>query len=260
MDPLEARLHEHLTSLGSVAIAFSGGVDSSVLLHAAQRALGDRAMAVIADSPSLPRRELAEARELARELGVRLEVVQTDELTDPDYVANAGDRCYFCKSALFRAMERVAEVTNVAYLAFGEITDDLSDDRPGARAAGERGVAAPLRVCGFSKADVRAYARRYRLPVAAKPASACLASRIPAGTRVTVERLARVERAEDALLDLGLRVLRVRDRGERARVEVGADELAHATEQSAAIDGALRAVGFDGFELEVYRAPGASAP
>src|SRR5262249_40912068 len=155
-----------LRGLERVAVAFSGGVDSSVLLHAAHVALGENASGVIADSPSLPRRELAEALALARAMGAPLAVIATDEMDDARYRANAGDRCYFCKSALFRAMEPWARARGFRALAFGEITDDLLDDRPGARAAREFGVVAPLSEAGFSKDDVRRYAREADLRVA----------------------------------------------------------------------------------------------
>jgi len=250
-----AALHERLAALPSVAVAYSGGVDSTVLLHAAVRALGDRAVAVIADSPSLPRRELAEAREQALQLGARLEIVRTVEGEDPDYQANLGQRCYFCKAALFDAMERVAEREQIPFLAFGEIVDDALDDRPGARAARERGVLAPLAEAGMSKADVRRYATEAGLDVAEKPASACLASRIPVGTKVTPERLATVEAAEEKLRGLGLRVLRVRHHGELARVEVGANELARAMELRSELEERLRSAGFRELELAVYRSP-----
>ncbi len=255
MDEREERLLARLRSLESVAVAFSGGVDSSVLLHAARRVLGDRAVGVLADSPSLPRRELASARDLAEAIGGELVVVSTDELSDPRYVRNAGDRCYFCKSALFDAMLLVATERDLAHLAFGEITDDLADDRPGARAAGERGVVAPLSETGFSKEDVRAYAHTHGLAVAEKPASACLASRIPVGTRVTRSRLDRVERAEDALHGLGLSVLRVRDRGEVAGVEVGQDERELAASLRVEIERAFAPLGFAEVELSIYVPP-----
>lgn len=252
------RLLAQLAELPALAVAFSGGVDSGVLLHAAHAVLGGRAVGVLADSPSLPRSELAEALDLARRIGARLEVVATAEGDDPRYQENRGDRCYFCKAALFEAMERFAAREGIPFLAFGEIVDDFRDDRPGARAARERGVLAPLSAAGLGKEDVRRYAREAGLPVASKPASACLASRIPVGTRVTRERLARVEAAEEALRALGLRVLRVRHHGRRARVEVGADELAGARERLEDLRAALVGVGFEELELDAYRTPGSA--
>jgi uncharacterized protein len=250
-----ADLRARLAALESVAVAFSGGVDSGVLLHAARAALGERAVGVIADSPSLPRRELAEARALAARIGAELVVLATDEGTDPDYVANRGDRCYFCKGALFGVMGPFARARGLGALAFGEILDDRLDDRPGARAAAEQGVVAPLAEAGFTKADVRRYAREHGLPVADKPASACLASRIPTGTPVTPERLARVEAAEEALRGLGLRELRVRDRGRLARVEVGAAELDGALAREARVRALLAPLGFAAVELALYVPP-----
>jgi len=248
-------LLESLRALESLAVAYSGGVDSAVLLHAAHSVLGDKACGVIADSPSLPRRELREALELARTIGARVEVITTNELEDERYRANAGDRCYFCKSALFSAMEPWARAQGFRALAFGEITDDLSDIRPGARAAKEFGVVAPLSAAGFSKLDVRRYAREAGLVVAEKPSSACLASRLPVGTRVSAERLGRIERAEEALKQLGLRQVRVRDLGESARVEVGRDELGLAREHASQIVSALSEEGFERHELAAYLSP-----
>jgi len=257
-----ARWSERCTALVAVlgrferlAVAFSGGVDSGVLLAAARDVLGAGAFGVIADSPSLARRELASAHATAAAIGAQLVVVRTDELDDPLYRANAGQRCYHCKRALFDAMQAWARAAGVRDLAFGEIADDLLEDRPGRRAAREARVHAPLAEAGFTKQDVRRWARERGLALAEKPASACLASRLPLGTEVTRERLARVERAEDALRDLGFAVLRVRDLGARARVEVGRGELERARALASAIDAALSQAGFDGYALEVYVPP-----
>jgi uncharacterized protein len=249
------RLEEELARLGRTAVAYSGGVDSSVLLHAATAALGSDAAGLIADSPSLPRSELADARAAAEAMGARLEVLATDELADPGYRANAGDRCYFCKSALFTAMETWARAHSFRSLAFGAITDDLRELRPGARAADEFGVVAPLLLAGFSKDDVRRYARAHGLPTAEKPASACLASRIPVGTEVTRERLARVEASEAAIKALGFTQLRVRDHFPRARVEVGESDLARAGHLRASIEALLAGQGYETLELATYRRP-----
>ena len=247
------RLRSHLRRLERVAVAFSGGVDSSVLLHAAQAQLSDGAVALIADSPSLPRAELTAARRVAASIPARLVELATDELELEGYLRNSGDRCYFCKSALFAAMRPWAQAHGFRALAFGEITDDFADDRPGARAAREFEVVAPLSGAGFSKQDVRRYASEHALEVADKPASACLASRIPVGTRVTRADLARVERSEQALRELGFLQLRVRNRGTHARVEVAADEIARARAVQAAIGARLAREGFQTVELDIYR-------
>jgi uncharacterized protein len=251
LDALRARL----ATFESLAVAFSGGVDSTVLLAVAHEVLGTRAAGLIADSPSLPRRDLAEARAFAASIGARLEVLATDELEDPRYRANRGDRCYFCRAALFEAMERWARGAGFAALAYGEITDDLAEVRPGRRAARESGIVAPLAEAGFSKADVRRYARERGLPAAEKAASACLASRLPVGTEVTRERLARIERAEERLRELGFSVLRVRDHGERARIEVGAAELEGARALVDELEARLAPLGFRELELAAYARP-----
>ncbi|MCE9595276.1 MAG: ATP-dependent sacrificial sulfur transferase LarE [Planctomycetes bacterium] len=248
-------LRGRLRGLERVAVAFSGGVDSCVLLHAAHAELGSRAVGVIADSPSLPRRELELARNVAAAIGARLEVVATDELGDENYRANRGDRCYFCKSALFEAMTPWVAERGFRALLFGEIADDLFVERPGRRAAHEFGVLAPLAEAGFTKDDVRRYAREHGLAVAEKPSSACLASRIPVGTVVTRERLGAVEDAEARLAALEVGVRRVRHLGSRARVEVEPSRLADARVASDAIGRELREAGFVDFELDVYRSP-----
>ena len=250
-----AALDARLAELGSVAVAFSGGVDSSVLAHAAYRVLGSAAVAVVADSASLPRRELEEARHVAKAIGIRLVELATDEQDDPDYQANRGDRCYFCKAALFRALDAWRSSEGIPWAALGEIADDALDDRPGRRAAQEAGVVAPLAEAGFTQAQVRAYARAFALPVADKPAMACLASRIPVGTRVSRELLGTVERAEDGLRDLGLRVVRVRHQGAHASVELGAADLAEVERDERPARQAVLAAGFQTVSFDRYLSP-----
>jgi uncharacterized protein len=250
-----ALLTQELSKLESLAVAFSGGVDSSVLLHAGREALGEHCVGVIADSPSLPREELADARELANVMGAELVVVKTSELEDPRYVANAGDRCYYCKSALFDELVAWCKKRGFAAFAFGEITDDLMDDRPGSKAAAHYGALAPLRDAGFSKADVREYAQRVGLSVAEKPASACLASRLPVGTTVTAERLATIEASESSLRQIGYSVLRVRHHGTRALLEVGELEIERARAELPSIQEQLRPFGFEKVDLGIYVPP-----
>lgn len=253
------RLHAILAGYPGLAIAYSGGVDSSVLAHAAQRALGGRAVAVIADSPSLPREELRLARAQAAAIGIELVVVATDELSDPDYRRNAGDRCYFCKQALFDAMAEVAQARGIRHLAFGEIVDDRALLRHGSRAAAKFGVVAPLADAGFDKQAVREYARARGLASAEKPASACLASRVPVGTPVSRERLERIERAERALAPFCFDVLRVRDHWPRARVEVDEARVEGARVVARDIAASLEPLGYVEVEIAAYRAPAPGA-
>lgn len=247
-------LHARLRALPGVVVAFSGGVDSTALLHACVAVLGDRCVAVTADSPSLPRAELAEARELAQQIGVRHVVLPTHELEQAGYRANAGDRCYFCKKELFVtvAQQRAAIAPPDWAVVYGAITDDLGDHRPGQVAAAEHGVQAPLVDAGFAKGDVRRYSRDVGLRTADKQSFACLSSRVPYGMPIDAAVLARIEAAEVVLRDHGFRQFRVRHHDKLARIEVGADELPRAFALREELGHAIRKAGYLFVALDVF--------
>ena len=226
MTEKEQKLQALLKSYGRVAIGFSGGVDSTLLLRASLDAVGaENVAAVIADTPSMPRREFEEALLLARGMGARCEVIDPNELGDPHYAANPANRCYFCKKCLFQGIAAWAAKNGFAVVLDGNNADDSGDYRPGRRAAQELGVKSPLMEAGLTKAEIRELSRKAGLPTAEKPAMACLASRVPYGTPVTAEVLGQIERAEEVLRTAGFIQCRVRHHGEIARIEVAPGEL-----------------------------------
>ena len=219
-------LIETLRSYGRAAVAYSGGIDSTVVAQAAYEALGDAAIAVTAVSESLAAGELEEAQELAQKIGIRHRVIRTEEFADPNYRRNDSDRCYFCKSELYGRLSGMLNELAVEVIASGANMDDMGDYRPGLRAASEHGVRHPLQECGLNKADVRALARGWGLPTWDKPATPCLSSRVAYGEDPTPERVRMIDQAEQWLRQHGLRVLRVRyHKGDLARIEVPVDDL-----------------------------------
>jgi pyridinium-3,5-biscarboxylic acid mononucleotide sulfurtransferase len=220
------RLRENVRALDSVLVAYSGGVDSALLLKVATDELGERAVGALASSEAYDEEETRQAVEVARAIGARLVQLETHELEDARYAANTAERCYFCKTELFDRLEPLARELGLAHIAYGMNRDDHGDWRPGQRAARERQVAAPLDEAGMGKQDIRALARYLGVPVWDKPALACYSSRIPYGTTVTVEELRKIGKAERALRKLGFRQVRVRSHDKIARIEVSGDEFA----------------------------------
>ena len=255
----EALLERILSRHAPLLIAYSGGVDSTLLLAVAHRTLGDQVTGIIADSPSLPRASLNEAVRVAKEIGVQLELVATTELDDPRYAENPINRCYFCKAELFTRMDQVARERHFAAIAYGENADDPAHLRPGSQAAAEFSVIAPLKEAGLTKTDVRNLSRKLGLPTADAPAQPCLSSRIPHGTRVTSEALDYVERGEAIVRQFGFRVFRVRyltPEGVEglnrpgAKVQVSVEEMPKLESTSNTLIAALSASGFSRVEID----------
>ena len=248
-----ARLESILRHHAPLLVAYSGGVDSTCLLAVARRTLGPHVTGVIADSPSLPRQALADALAVARGFGAEVEVIGTREFENAQYLENAPNRCYFCKSELFLRMDELAKARRFAAIAYGENADDPAHLRPGSQAAKEFSVIAPLKEAGLTKADVRDLSRELGLPTSDAPAQPCLSSRIPHGTPVTREALALVERGEALVRSLGFRVFRVRfvpGSQAGARVQIAPDEMTRLPETETELRGGLHAAGFSFVEID----------
>jgi uncharacterized protein len=248
------RARELVRGLRSALIAYSGGVDSTLLLRLALDELGGRAIAALAESPAFPAGETARARDLAESMGARVVTVQTHEMERVDYLRNQPDRCFHCREELFSVLDPLRRELGFAHIAYGANADDAHDHRPGHGSAVRRGVRFPLLEAGLDKVEIRAAARALGLPNWSKPSLACLSSRIPHGTAVTSEALRRIERAEAGVLALGFRQVRVRDHGEVARVEVDEDEIGRLLDLRVDVAAAVRAAGyaFVAVDLEGY--------
>jgi len=245
------QLRNIFSSMANVLIAYSGGVDSTFLVKTAQDVLGDKVTAVIVISPTLPKRELKEAREIALQLSIQLVEMDSQEMTLPDFLANTPQKCYFCKDHRFTLLKNYAAENNFHHILDGSNADDLSDHRPGQQAALEQDIRSPLQEAGLTKNEIRELARKMALPNWDKPSSACLASRVPYGMKITASLLSEIEEAEDFLFSLGFRQLRVRHHGKLARIEVPPKVFDQVLGNSSKIIKAFEAIGFSYTALDL---------
>ena len=257
LDAKQEKLFETLTGLDRVIVAYSGGTDSAYLAWAANRVLGNQSIAITADSASIPESHKRDAEDFVRRFGIAHEYIETHEFENPDYLKNDANRCFHCKDELFTQLEAVGQARGIAHIIYGVNQDDLGDYRPGQNAAKIHQVKAPLVEAGLSKAEIRELSRLSGLPTWDRPASACLSSRIPYGTPVTIQNIKTVEKGEEEIKALGFRQFRVRFHGELVRIEIAKDELARALapEMAAAFTAIFRKLGFQyvTLDLEGYR-------
>lgn len=249
------KLLNYLRSAGSLAVAFSGGVDSAFLVYAAHEALKDKLLAITAVTQSYPCHEAADAAKILSQYGVRHVQITLDQLAVPGFCENGAERCYYCKYALFSKIKEAAQKQGISLVADGANTDDENDYRPGMRATAELGILSPLRSAGFSKQDIREASKKLGIFTWNKPSYACLASRIPYGEEITAEKLAMVERAEQELLDMGFKEMRVRCHGKLARIEVAENDFEKAVVHRKEIAAAVKNAGFlyAALDLEGFR-------
>ena len=257
MEEKQQQLFSILRDLGQVIVAYSGGTDSAYLAWAASRTLGDKSLAVTADSASIPASHKRDAIDFARQFGIRHEMIPTHEFENPDYLANDANRCFHCKDELFDRLEEIGRERSIPYIAYGVNMDDLGDYRPGQSAARMHQVRAPLVDAKLSKAEIRELSRQAGLPTWDRPAAACLSSRIPYGTPVTLENIKQVEIGEEELKALGFRQFRVRFHGEIARIEIAREEMEKALtlEMAGRLTAIFKGLGFQyvALDLEGYR-------
>lgn len=247
------KLNNRLKKLNSLIVAFSGGIDSTLLLKVAYDVLGDQVLAVTADSPSVPRKELEEAKRIAERIGAKHLIIKTEETQNENYFKNPANRCYFCKSELYSKLLETAKREKINYIANGTNLDDLGDYRPGLQAAQEYQVISPLKEANFTKNDIRTLAKKLDLEIWEKPASPCLSSRIPYGSEVTFKKLAMVEEAEDFLKSLDIKELRVRHFGQKAIIETNKQDFYVIQRNFQLIKTKFNKIGFEKIELMEFK-------